>query len=43
MIHWSFLIPTFVVGFAAGCVLLYEVVKTLEKVLGAIEEAANNF
>ena len=39
MIHWAFLIPTFIAGFAAGYAFLYLMAKIGTKVDAAIEEA----
>ena len=39
MIHWSFLIPTFIAGFAAGYAVLYHMAKICGQVTVAIEEA----
>ena len=39
MIHWAFLIPTFIAGFAAGYAFIYQMAKIGTKVDAAIEEA----
>ena len=39
MIHWAFLIPTFIAGFAAGYAFIYQMAKICMEVEAAIEEA----
>ena len=39
MIHWAFLIPTFIAGLAAGYAFIYQIAKIGAKVEAAIEEA----
>lgn len=40
MIHWGFLILTFITGFAAGYAFLYQMAKVASQVMGAVEEGA---
>ena len=40
MIHWAFLIPTFIAGFAAGYAFIYQMAKIAAKVEAVIEEAS---
>lgn len=42
MIHWAFLIPAFIVGFAAGYAFIYQMAKVASQVSGAIEEGTKN-
>lgn len=40
MIHWAFLVPAFLVGFALGCLTLYGLLWLALRLKGAIREAA---
>jgi len=40
MVHWAFLILTFIAGFASCYVLLWHLAKTYERVIHAIEAGA---
>jgi len=40
MIHWAFLIPAFIVGFAAGYAFIYQMAKLCAKAEAVIEEAS---
>jgi len=42
MIHCAFLIPTFIAGFAAGYVFLYQMAKLCAKVEAVIKEACSD-
>lgn len=41
MIHWAFLIPAFIAGFAAGCAFFYYMAALASRVTGAIERACD--
>ena len=40
MIHWAFLIPAFVAGFAAGYAFLYLIAKVAGRVMRAVDEGS---
>lgn len=39
MIHWAFLVLTFVAGFVGGCAFLYQMARVAAQVERAIEDA----
>ncbi len=43
MIHWAFLIPIFIVGFAAGYAFLYGIAKLEGQIDTAIERTFNPY
>ncbi len=42
MIHWLYLIPTFIAGILTGYWLIYELTKIASRVYAAIEEGSKN-
>lgn len=42
MIHWAFLIPALIAGFAAGYAFIYQMAKIAARVTGAMEEASKS-
>lgn len=43
MVHWAFLILTFVFGFILGCLILYYLVCLLARIENNIKEAVRNW